>query len=461
MDERDMIERVVISILIPALLLLSWPQGNGQKAPPARSEAQTFFAVLLAATTQENDLMIFTRNGPNQVAAGEVFTVTEELRAKVPLDFAAVVSSLPEGFELQSGDLRKFEVGLSIGDALTNSYQVKAPSQEGTFTLSASARGKPTAGESQALTVDLTITVAGTTPPPPPPPPTNERPVANFSFSPVSPKVGEVITFNASTSSDPDGTIANYRWSFGDGAMLEGPDKVSATHSYQNPGTFQVTLYVQDDQGALSAPQVVIVTVEAPPPPTFLGLPLEAVIAIGAVVAGVLVYFLVRTLQGYSITSSTDDREDEATSSTVGSTITAVIQKAGGLLLAEKALPLKGPTSVKVLAKVDELNRSQWVRTLVNRGLIVLSRDEGVLLVKPYGELSMEELAQLDLSPLGVDSLRDFVMARVAVGDSIVSLVWATPDGNTLESLAVADSYGQIKYDTLMSLTPLSLTPKN
>src|SRR5881396_3088900 len=52
----------------------------------------------------------------------------------------------------------------------------------------------------------------------------------------------------SSTSSDPDGTIASYNWSFGDGAPLV--TTPNATHTYGVPGTFTVSLTVRDNQGA-------------------------------------------------------------------------------------------------------------------------------------------------------------------------------------------------------------------
>ncbi|MCP5104186.1 MAG: PKD domain-containing protein, partial [bacterium] len=64
---------------------------------------------------------------------------------------------------------------------------------------------------SGALTADITVSV-----------PTNEAPDAQFVFSPGSPKVGEKVFFNASGSSDSDGTIVSYSWDFGDGSSGSG-----------------------------------------------------------------------------------------------------------------------------------------------------------------------------------------------------------------------------------------------
>ena len=60
------------------------------------------------------------------------------------------------------------------------------------------------------------------------------------------------VTFNASASSDPDGTIASYAWAFGDGQTMAngGP---SPTHIYSAPGTYQATLTLTDNEGCSTA----------------------------------------------------------------------------------------------------------------------------------------------------------------------------------------------------------------
>lgn len=52
--------------------------------------------------------------------------------------------------------------------------------------------------------------------------------------------------FDATTSSDPDGTIVTYDWNFGDGNTGTG---VAPTHTYAGPGTYSATLLVTDDDG--------------------------------------------------------------------------------------------------------------------------------------------------------------------------------------------------------------------
>ena len=76
--------------------------------------------------------------------------------------------------------------------------------------------------------------------------PANQPPTAAFSVSPTSPITGTVATFNGGASSDPDGSIVSYLWSFGDGATGSG---LTASHIYASPGTYTVRLTVADNDG--------------------------------------------------------------------------------------------------------------------------------------------------------------------------------------------------------------------
>jgi PKD repeat protein len=73
--------------------------------------------------------------------------------------------------------------------------------------------------------------------------PANQPPVAAFANSCAS----LACTFDASGSSDPDGTIASYAWSFGDGGTAGG---VSPAHTFASGGTYGVQLTVTDGAGS-------------------------------------------------------------------------------------------------------------------------------------------------------------------------------------------------------------------
>jgi len=80
----------------------------------------------------------------------------------------------------------------------------------------------------------------------------NQPPIASFTYSPEKPVVNQTITFNASSSYDPDGTIVSYEWDFGDGNVTNTTHEI-LNHSYSEAGNYEVTLTVTDDDGAANS----------------------------------------------------------------------------------------------------------------------------------------------------------------------------------------------------------------
>jgi PKD repeat protein len=73
-------------------------------------------------------------------------------------------------------------------------------------------------------------------------------PVAKFTYKPLKPSAGEVVIFDASQSYDPDYTIQNYTWNFGDG-ITETTQSPTTAHVYAEPGIYIVALTVTDIDG--------------------------------------------------------------------------------------------------------------------------------------------------------------------------------------------------------------------
>ncbi len=71
-------------------------------------------------------------------------------------------------------------------------------------------------------------------------------PKAIFTYLPLSPMIGETITFNASSSFDVSGIIIKYEWDFGDGTTETG---ITTSHSYTKSGNYTVVLKVTDNAG--------------------------------------------------------------------------------------------------------------------------------------------------------------------------------------------------------------------
>lgn len=73
-------------------------------------------------------------------------------------------------------------------------------------------------------------------------------PVAAFTYSPDRVMVEQPVTFDASGSYDPDGTIYIYRWDFGDGETDGASGAHPPPHPYDTPGIYTVTLTVIDNE---------------------------------------------------------------------------------------------------------------------------------------------------------------------------------------------------------------------
>lgn len=79
----------------------------------------------------------------------------------------------------------------------------------------------------------------------------NKPPIAAFRFFPETPKMGDQVCFNASESSDPDGSIVKYEWDFdGDGTFDETATEPKVCRVFEVAGNFNVTLRVTDEDGA-------------------------------------------------------------------------------------------------------------------------------------------------------------------------------------------------------------------
>ncbi len=83
-----------------------------------------------------------------------------------------------------------------------------------------------------------------------PEPVPNVPPVADFTFSPQTGVYPLDVSFNASASTDSDGSIVEYSWDFGDASIGNG---VSTTHRYLQQGVYNITLTVKDDDGATAS----------------------------------------------------------------------------------------------------------------------------------------------------------------------------------------------------------------
>lgn len=121
-----------------------------------------------------------------------------------------------------------FSDGASFeGTSFTHSF-----TEPGAYTVSVTATLTGAAASGGALTTERRITV-------------NAQPTASFE-APAMVAASDVVSFNASASTDPDGALTTYLWDFGDGNSGTG---LTATHIFTEDGTYDVSLTVTDEAG--------------------------------------------------------------------------------------------------------------------------------------------------------------------------------------------------------------------
>jgi len=125
----------------------------------------------------------------------------------------------------------------------------------GTYRVSASRAGYETESvdgvpilENEVTTVDFTLMPA--------PPAPNVPPTAAASASPTSGVAPLAVVLDGRSSSDPEGRALRYDWDFGDGSPKGSAPQLS--HTFSNPGSYTVTLSVDDGDGGHDSDSLLI-----------------------------------------------------------------------------------------------------------------------------------------------------------------------------------------------------------
>ncbi len=120
------------------------------------------------------------------------------------------------------------------------------------------------------LTANRTATVIVTAPPPPPPPPTNTPPYANFSWTPASGDPSTVFTFTSTSfdAQDPP-SLLQVRWDWESDGTWDTAWSTDATaqHQFAVPGTYNITMEVNDTGGLTGNQTATVIVTPTPPPP--------------------------------------------------------------------------------------------------------------------------------------------------------------------------------------------------
>jgi PKD repeat protein len=187
------------------------------------------YTVLLKVTDDDGNIDTASQTvsvGDNQSPVASFFYTPSNPVVNQVIQFNATESHDPDGtivsYQWDFGDGTPGAVGVLVDHHF---------SSKGTYTVYL----RVTDNNGNTDSASQTITVSD-----------NQSPTASFVYSPTNPVVGDRVHFNASESTDPDGTITSWDWDFGDGRHGSG---VEVNHPYSDAGTYTVVLVVTDDSG--------------------------------------------------------------------------------------------------------------------------------------------------------------------------------------------------------------------
>ena len=218
--------------------------GNGATASHTYTSAGQFTAIL---TVTDNDgaadtasVVISVNEAANQAPMAHVSANPISGTAQLNVTFSGSGSSDPDG--------AISNYSWSFGDGFgANGMVVDHTYQAGQYTAVLTVTDND--GAADSASVAITVATAA-----------NLAPTADISAVPVNSASLLTMSFDASGSSDPDGSIVNYDWNFGDGNSGSG---MTVSHEYTTAGQYTALLTVTDNDGATDTDAVVI-TVEDP-----------------------------------------------------------------------------------------------------------------------------------------------------------------------------------------------------
>ena len=236
----------------------SWNFGDG-----ATSTAQNPSHTYATGGSYTVTLQVTDNQGAQSTTTSKTITVTppnQPPTANFTFSCSALTCSFTSTSSDPDGSIASYS--WTFGDGGTSTAQNPSHSYAAAGSYTVSLRVTDNQG-AQSTTTSKTVTVTAP----------NQPPTANFTSS----CSGLTCSFT-STSSDPDGSIASYSWTFGDGATSTAQNP---SHTYAAGGSYTVGLRVTDNQGAQSTTTSKTVTVTAPNSPPVVNAGADETVVLG------------------------------------------------------------------------------------------------------------------------------------------------------------------------------------
>lgn len=239
------------------------------------------------------------------------------------------------------------------------------------------------------------------------------------------------VNFSGDQSSDPDGSLVNFAWDFGDGATANG---VNATHVYTVPGQYAARLTVMDADGAMSV-DIVAISVAAP----ILTAAIDSNVVGGD--APLEVTFDATTSGAQGDVDYTWDFGDGNSAS--GATVTHTYTQIGVFTATLTATDDRGPSSAAtatVTITVDQVD-------LGPAPIADAGTDLDFTLDSPGGQMSV--MLDASASSDGDNNIASYVWNGTPDPDDVPMPTVVLGEGQYVFELTVTDANGQSSSDTV------------
>ena len=226
-----------------------------------RAAAVALLAMAAGACGLEEQPIPNGPTGPSGLANAFALTASPSV---LPRDGQSLSTVTLRATDVTGGPLagQRFRVRVSPSDAASTTEVTTDAAGRATFSVTAPPITSPATdisitataegGFSDASSRVLSIPLSGN--------PNTGPPVPSFTVSPATPEIDQLVTFNATATTDEGAacpSTCSFNWTFSDGQTASG---LTVTRTFSGPGAYAVTLTVTDP-ATVSASTTLTVTV--------------------------------------------------------------------------------------------------------------------------------------------------------------------------------------------------------
>ena len=239
----------------------AWNFGNGQSGtgatPQATYTVPGTYQVTLNVTDNRGAVgtatsQVVVTRPPNQPPTAQLAATPTTGTAPLLVQLSSAGSSDPEGA------IASYSWNYGNGQTGTGPNPSVIYNTPGTYVVTLTVTDGDGATNARSTTVTVTAP--------------NQAPVPVIVATPTSGAAPLLVNVNGANSSDPDGSIVSYAWTFGNGQTATGP---TASVSYTTAGSYTIRLTVTDDAGVSRSVtrSIIVSTANQRPTASFTAIP--------------------------------------------------------------------------------------------------------------------------------------------------------------------------------------------